>query len=158
MFGHLFEADHLVGAARGQRGNLPHVRDALGVAGVDQPVADAGRAQKDPRQLGFGELAATLPIVLRLRMFGQAERWRAVGAHGEAKLGVESGVEVGEWLGVGLVEAVLKAMPVPRLQPAAVRMLIDQRHAGDVVRQSRHPHTLQAIRNLSASCSRLRWA
>ena len=114
--------------------------------------------QKDPRQLGLGELTATLPIVLGLRMFGQAEQRRAVGTHGEAKLGVESGVEVGEWLGVGLVEGVLESPPVPRRQPAAVRVLIDQRHAGDVVRQSRHRHTLQAIRNLSASCSRLRWA
>ena len=71
--GHLLEADHLVGVACGQLGKLRHVRDARGVAGVDQPVADAGRAQKESPQLGFGELAAALPILLRLGMFRQSE-------------------------------------------------------------------------------------
>ena len=127
-------------------------------AGVDQPVADARRSKEDPRKLGFAVLTSVLPIVLRLGMLRQPKQWRAVGADGEADLGVESGVEVGETLGVGFVEGILESTPVPRRQPAAVHVLIDQRHAGDVLRQRRLRYTLHAIRNLSASCSRLRWA
>ncbi len=61
-----------------------------------------------------------------------------MGSHCEAELRVESGVEVGERFGVGLVEAVLKPLPVPRGQPATMHVLIDQRHTGDVIRQGRH--------------------
>src|SRR5271154_891069 len=81
-----------------------------------------------------------------------------MGSYREAELCVESGVEVGERFGVGLVETVLEPAPVPRRQPATMHMLVDQRHGGDVIRQRCHRHTLQAIRNLSARCSRLRWA
>ena len=145
-------------AVRGHLGDLCHLRHAVGVAGVDQPVADAGGAQKDLRQPGFGVLTAAFPIVLRLSVSRETEQRSAVSTHGEAQLRVESRVEVGERLDVGLVESILKPRPIPRRQPAAVRVLIDQRHAGDMLRQSRHRHTLQAIRNLSANCSRLRWA
>ena len=77
-----------------------------------------------------------------------------MGAHGEAELGVKTGVHEG--FGVGLVEGVLESSPVPRRQPAPVDVLVDQRHFADVLRQSRtvkHRHRLHAIRNLSASCS-----
>ena len=109
-----------------------------------------------PGQLGFAELAAALPILLWLNVFRQPQDGAAVGAHGEAELGVEPGVEVRQRLGVGLVEGVLEPAPVPRRQPASVDVLVDQRHFVDVLRQSgrvRHRHRLQAIRNLSASCS-----
>src|SRR5689334_17389966 len=140
----------------GPLGDLRDVGDTIGVAGVDQPVAHAGGGQEYSGQLPFRELATASPIVLRLSMLGQAEQRRAVGADGEAELCVEPGVEVGKWVGVGLVEGVLETPPVPRRRPAAVHVLVDQSHTGDVVVQS--GHTLQAIRNLSASCSRLRWA
>ena len=158
MFGHLFEADDFVGAGSGQLGDLRDVGNTFRVAGVDQPVADTRPAEEDLRQLGFAVLTALLPIVLRLRVLRQPEQWRAVSADGEAELGVESGVEVGQGLGVGFVERVLEPAPVPRREPAAVHVLIDQWYAGDVLGQRRFRHTLHAIRNLSASCSRLRWA
>ena len=147
-----------MGAACGQFGDLRDVGNALPVAGVDQPVADARRAEEDPRQLGFGVLTSLLPIVLWLSVFRQPKQRRAVSADGEAELGVEAGVEVGQRLGVGFVEGILELTPVPCRQPAAVHVLIDQRYAGDVFSQRRFRYTLHAIRNLSASCSRLRWA
>ena len=114
LFGHLFEADHLMRAVRGHLGDLCHLRDAVGVAGVDQPVADAGCAQKDLRQPSFGVLAAAFPIVLRLSVLRETEQRSAVSTHGEAQLRVESRVEVGERLDVGLVEGILKPRPIPR--------------------------------------------
>jgi hypothetical protein len=73
LLGHLLEANHFVGAATGPFGELRDARYALRVAGVYQPVADAGGWQEDSGQLGIGELAATLPIFLWINVFGQSE-------------------------------------------------------------------------------------
>ena len=81
-----------------------------------------------------------------------------MGADRESQLGVEARVEVGQWLGVRLVQAVLEMASTDLLRPVAVHVVVDEAQFVDEVRQSRAAggwlcHRLQAMRNLSASCS-----
>ena len=84
----------------------------------------------------------------------QTENRRAMRPHREAELGVESGVEIGQRLGVGLVECVLESASVTARQPVTVHMVVDQSELGDVLGEHlASRHRLQAIRNLSAQDS-----
>ena len=156
LLGYLLETHHFIGAATGQLAEFGEIGYPFGKSGVDQPVAHSGGRQEAPCQFRLVELAAALPILLWLDMFGQTEDSGAVVAHRETDLSVETGIKVGKRLGIGLVERVLETPSVPPGRPAAVHMLVDQRHLANMLRQSglRHRgHRLQAIRNLSASAA-----
>ena len=77
-------------------------------------------------------------------------------ANGETELRVERRVVTREQFGIGLVETVLELRAVGRLEPAAVYVMVHQRHVLDVLGQGRQTHTLQARRNFSARSSGLR--
>lgn len=111
LLGHLLEANHLVDASTAGRRELVDIGDALGESGVDQPVADIGTAQKQAGQLGLGEFASAFPIRVGVDVSGQPQNWCAVRAHRETQLRVEP--RVGNRIGVGLIERVFEAPPVP---------------------------------------------
>ena len=69
LLGDLLKPDDLVRAAAGQVGQSRHVRYVRTDAGVHQPVGYVSGRQKHPGQLDFAELAAALPILLRVNVF-----------------------------------------------------------------------------------------
>jgi hypothetical protein len=135
LLGHLLEPDHFVCPATGQFAQLGDTGDVVAETGVHQPIAHPGGRQKKAGQLAFAQLATALPIRLRINVSGQSQDGGAVVAHREAQLRIETRVEVGEGLGIGFVERVLKPAAVPRRQPAAVHVLVDQRDLGEVLCQ-----------------------
>ncbi len=79
-----------------------------------------------------------------------------MGADSESQLGLEARIEVGQGVGVRLVQTVLEAVSTDRLRPVAVHVVIDETQFLDELRQGRATggwlsHRLQAMRNLSAN-------
>ena len=126
LFGDLLQPDHLVRPAGGERGHVVDVCGVVRKSGVHQPIRHSRRAQKQLRQIWLGECTTALPVVVGARVRRPAQQWRAAGTHRKPELRVEAGVEVGERLGVGLVERVLEPAPVPRVDPAAVHVMVDE--------------------------------
>jgi hypothetical protein len=65
----------------------------------------------------------------------QPQQRCAIRPYREPELGVERRVEIGKRFGVGLVEPVLETDAVRGVQPAAVHVVVDQRHVLDVLGQ-----------------------
>ena len=85
-------------------------------------------------------------------MWCQTQQRRTVRPHREPELGIKPGVEIGQRLGIGLVQPVLKTPPVTSGPPVPVHMIVHQCQITDGLGDHRaNRHRLQAIRNLSAS-------
>ena len=141
-----------MGAATGGLGHFGEIAYPAAEPGVHQPIRHRGRRQEAPAQLLLPQLAAPVPVSVRVDVPRQVEYGRTVVAHRETDLGVEGRVEIGERLRVGLVETVLETRAVTGGQPTAVNVMVDQRHVIDVFGQLGQL-TLHARRNLSASSS-----
>ena len=133
VLGHRLETNDLVDAAAGGLGHLGEIGYPATESGVHQPIGHSCGRQKATGQLLLSELAAPIPISVRVDVARQVEQRCTVRAHRETELGVERRVELGDRFGVRLVEAVLETRPVTGLQPAAVNVMVDQRHILDVL-------------------------
>ena len=124
-----------MGAAAGDLGHFGEIGYPAAESGVHQPVGHSCGRQEAAGQLLLPELAAPIPVRVRVDVARQVEHRCAVRAHRETELGVERRIEVGDGLGVGLVEPVLETRSVTGLQPAAMHVMVDQRHMVDVLAQ-----------------------
>ena len=85
--------------------------------------------------VALGVLAATFPVSVSVGVPRQPEQRPAMRSDREPELGVERRIEVRQRFGVGLVETVLEPCAVAGFQPAAVHVVVDQRHVLDVLAQ-----------------------
>jgi hypothetical protein len=87
--GERLEPDDLVGAAPGRDSDVRWLEQRSVQAGVDEVVADSGRAQQAPGYLVRPQVGASGEIVLRRGVWREAEQRWAQRAYREAELGVE---------------------------------------------------------------------
>ncbi len=111
------------------------IGDATGESGVHQPVRHLGIGQEQLGQRALGVLAATFPVSVSVGVPRQPEQRSAMRSDREPELGVERRIEVRQRFGVGLVETVLEPCAVAGFQPAAVHVVVHQRHVLDVLAQ-----------------------